>query len=74
MYEARAHMPGVLPDGGFGCRNYSDLEALINVLNSTKSFFKEFVKSGGRLHAAIADNEQGPDLEDQLSIKHFFGL
>jgi hypothetical protein len=74
LYQSVARFPGVLPEGGFSNRGWSTLEALIGVLASTKSWCKEFEKSGGRIYGAMADDENVPDLEEPIKLKDFFSL
>lgn len=72
VYQAIARFPGVLDADEFSFRAWSTLEALIQLLGSVRQFWKDFEKSGGKIYAAMANDENVPDLSDPLKAKDFF--
>lgn len=71
-YQAVARFPGILEDGEFSVRHSTGLEALVQLMRSVRQFWKDFEKSGGKVYAAMADDENIPDLSDPLKAKDFF--
>lgn len=72
VYQAVARFPGVLDAHEFAFRHRSDLEALVQLFMSVKQFWKDFEKSGGKVYAAMGDNENVADLSEPLKAKDFF--
>ena len=71
-YQAIAHFPGVVDRDEISARSGTDLEALLLVLASVRQFWKDFEKSGGKIYAAMGDNENVADLSEPLKAKDFF--
>ena len=71
-YQAVARFPGILEDDEFSVRHSTSLEALIQLMRSVRQFWKDFEKSGGKIYAAMGDNENVADLSEPLKAKDFF--